>query len=261
MDLTTTFNKYKNLLTGVLVLVLVTGASLAIYDHFIVSKTRPDVVDNTVVIPPKGDVVITAPTQVSVGQLARLDVTKSTSKTFKWQVLPKTDNFVVYDDGQRAVFSAPSPGEYTFIVAGAGGPNNIDIQYKVVKVTGNGPTPGPTPGPNNPSVSDLSDQVLDWAKTVNSPNAKAEAAKLADAFDGVKGRIISGDLKTASDIIEAQKTANRTALGDSLTAWVPFLEKIQTDLKSRAMAGTMVTPEQHTPIWGEIVEGLKLASK
>jgi hypothetical protein len=68
-------------------------------------------------------------------------------------------------------------------------------------------------------------------------------------------------LTTAEQIIEAQKVANRASLGNNVTAWVPFLEALQKEMKNQAESGLLVTPEQHSIMWTQIAAGLNLVSK
>jgi len=210
----------------------------------------------------KSDIVIEGPKEIKIGQLARLDVTKSAGKTFKWQILPSGVDFEVYDDGRKVIFSSGIPGDYTFIVACAND-NDVDIKVLTIKVLPNdgSPIPGPVPPVPPSPVAGLKGQVIVWAGVVNSPNKKAEAAKLATSFLAIQASIKGGQLVTIEQIIEATKVANRESLGNSLQVWVPFLEQLQKYLQTQAEAGLLVTPEQHAQVWGEISEGLTIVSR
>jgi|WetSurMetagenome_2_1015567.scaffolds.fasta_scaffold06167_2 hypothetical protein len=229
------------------------------YSH----RIRPDVYDNLTpgpIVNAKADIVIEGPTEIKIGQLAKLDVTKSTGKTFKWKVLPPNTEFVTYDDGRKAVFSTGTAGEYIFIVACAND-NDVDVKTFTVKVGDVVPNPAPVPpSPVNPATG-FTGKVVDFTKLVNSPNKKAEAGKLAGGFTSVLQQIQGGQLTTAEQIVEAQKIANRSALGNNLTSWLPFLEALQKEMKSQAELGLLVTAEQHATIWKQIAEGLNLVAK
>lgn len=252
----------KPWVAAVMLAVLLLTGSFAIYDRYIMHKANPSIYDNLApgpVINAKADIVIEGPTEIKIGQLARLDVAKSAGKTFKWKVLPATTDFEVYDDGRRAVFSSGISGEYTFIVACAND-NDVDVKTYVVKVGEGGVVPGPQPGPVNPATG-MAGKVVELTRLVNSPNKKAEAAKLATGFADITKQIQDGKLTTADQIIEAQKIANRTAMGNSLALWVPFLESLQKEMKTQAEAGLLVTLEQHAILWKQISDGLNLVAK
>jgi len=247
---------------AIMLAMLVLAGSFTVYDKFVAPRANPSAYDNLApgpIVNAKADVVIEGPNTINVGQLARLDVSKSAGKTFKWKVLPAATDFEIYDDGRRAVFSSGTPGEYTFIVACAND-NDVDVKTYVVKVGEGGIIPGPQPGPVNPATG-LAGKVVELTKLVNSPNKKTEAAKLAAGFTGVAQQIQDGSLTTADQIIEAQKLANRTAMGNNLAVWVPFLEALQKEMKTQAEAGLLVTPEQHATLWKQISAGLTLVAK
>jgi len=212
------------------------------------------------VVNAKAEIIIEGPKEVAVGQLARLDVTKSAGGTFKWKVLPEGVDFEVYDDGRKVIFSSGTPGDYVFIVACA---NDNDVDVKVLTIRVGEGSPVTPPGPPNPPApsAGLSGKVVDWANLVTSPNKKAEAQKLAESFTKVRQDIVNGQLATAEQIIVATKDSNRAALGNSLALWVPFLEKLQKEMQLQAEAGVLVTPEQHAKVWGEIAAGLLTVSK
>jgi hypothetical protein len=212
------------------------------------------------VINAKAEIIVEGVKTVKVGQLARLEVTKSSGKTFKWTALPEGTDFEVYDDGRRVVFSSGTPGSYTFIVACA---NDNDVDVKVVIITvGAGDPAGPVDPakPVNPTTG-LKGKVVEWTKLVNSPNKKAEAAKLSVSFATIQADITSGKLATAEQIIAATKAANQATLGNSIALWVPFLEQLQKEMRSQAESGLLVTSEQHAQVWGEISAGLSIVSK
>ncbi len=244
--------------------ILVLAGSFTVYDRYVVHRANPSAYDNLSpgpVVNAKADVVIEGPAEIKIGQLARLDVSKSAGKTFKWKILPATTDFEVYDDGRRAVFSSGSSGDFTFIVACAND-NDVDVKTYVVKVGEGGVTPGPGPGPGpvNPATG-MTGKVVELTRLVNSPNKKAEASKLSAGFTSVVKQITDGQLTTADQIIEAQKIANRTAVGNSLALWVPFLEALQKEMKAQAESGLLVTPEQHAALWKQIADGLNLVAK
>ncbi len=245
----------------VVLLVALIGGYIGYEKYF--HKTSSDVYNNLTpgpIVNAKADIVIEGPTEIKIGQLARIDVTKSSGKTFKWKILPASTDFEVYDDGRKLIFSSGTSGEYIFIVACAND-NDVDVKTYVIKVgEGATPTPTPTPSPVNPATG-FAGKVVELTKLVTSSNKKSEAGKLSAGFSGVMSQVQSGQLTTAEQIIEAQKIANRTALGNNLQDWVPFLEALQKEMKAQAESGLLVTPEQHAGLWKQIADGLSLVAK
>jgi hypothetical protein len=249
-------------LAGLLLVCVILAGGFIVYDKGFTHRVNIDAYNNLVpgpVVNAKADIVIEGPTEIKVGQLARFDVTKSSGKTFKWKVLPATFDFEVYDDGRRAVFSSGVSGEYVFIIACAND-NDVDVKTFVVKVGGESVIPAPQPSPVNPTTG-MAGKTVEFTKAVNSPNKKSEAAKLAEGFTDVAKQIQDGKLISADQIIEAQKLANRAALGNNLAAWVPFLEALQKEMKTQAESGLLVTPTQHAELWSQIISGLNIVAK
>jgi hypothetical protein len=203
--------------------------------------------------------VMVAPTEVRLGKLVILDVSQSTGNKFKWLVVPETEDFLVIDDGRRAVFSSGVPGEYMFIVACAVD-DSVDVVRHVVRVTGVAPpAPQPDIDPVTPEslTSALSKQVQVWCAKIQSPTRSADALKLAGAMEGVAAQINAGTLTTPYEIVSATAEANRAALGEDLSTWVPFLRSLQDAVETMANDGKLTTPAQHAVIWMEIAKGLR----
>jgi hypothetical protein len=249
--------KVKNI---AIFLVFVLG--LSVCGQYVWEKYVPSLLPNyNITGSTKAEIIIEGSQKVKIGQLARLAVTKSAGKTFKWVVIPEGVDFEVYNNGQNVIFSSGTPGSFTFVVACANG-NEVDIKVVVI-IVGEGEVVNPinpvTPVP--PLPAGLTGKVTEWTNLVISPAKKAEAAKLSASFAAVQAEIQSGKWTTAEEIIAATKAANQSALGASLAAWVPCLEKLQTEMRTQAESGLLVTPEQHAKMWGEIAAGLAAASK
>ena len=60
--------------------------------------------------PTTAQVVLDAPDTARVGDLIRFDASESTADSYKW-IHPETKDFLTYDDGKHAVFSARVRGE------------------------------------------------------------------------------------------------------------------------------------------------------
>ena len=245
--------KVKNI-----VIFLVVMFGLGILGQYAWNKYVPSLLPNyNITGSTKAEIIVEGSQKVKVGQLARLAVTKSAGKSFKWVVIPEGVDFEVYNNGQNVIFSSGTPGSFTFVVACANG-NDVDVKIVVI-VVGEGDVVNPVDPV--PLPTGLAGKVTEWTKLVTSPTKKAEAAKLSASFAAVQAEIQSGRLTTAEEIIAATKTANQGALGASLAAWVPCLEKLQAEMRAQAEAGLLVTAEQHAKVWGEIAAGLATASK
>ena len=246
--------KVKNI---VIFLTLILGIS--ILGRYVWDRYVPNLQPNyNITGSTKAEIIVEGSQKVKVGQLARLAVTKSAGKTFKWVVIPEGVDFEVYNNGQNVIFSSGVPGSFTFVVACANG-NEVDIKIVVI-IVGEGEVVNPI-NPPGPPVVGLAGKVAEWTSLVISPAKKTEAGKLSASFAAVQIEIQSGKLTTPEEIIAATKTANQGALGASLAAWIPCLEKLQTEMRTQAEAGLLVTPEQHAKMWGEIAAGLATASK
>jgi len=215
---------------------------------------------------PTGDtatVVIEAPAQIAVGQLATLDVSKSQATSFSWKVVPETKNFRVIDNGRQAVFSGTA-GEYLFIVAAALG-DTVDVKTHKITIGDGGPSPGPDPGPDpdpnpnpdpNPS-NELALKVAEWAAAVQSPTPRDDAMKLGQSFQSVASTISAGVLTETSAILAATKNSNQVALGNHSAAWASFMQSLNAELKTLASAGQLPDAEAHAMAWRSIGNGLQ----
>ena len=187
--------------------------------------------------------MLDAPDAATVGELVKLDASQSVADSYKWIILPESDDFLVYDGGARAVFSAREPGEYRFVLAVAKN-GTVDVITHVVTVRG---------PPKPPTTNDLAAWVAFWTRTSRLP--REEALALASSFESVASRVDT--LKTPKEWIKATAEANREALGKNITRWVPLLDKIGAALKKMAETGLLETPEQHAKVWLKIAEGLR----
>lgn len=185
-------------------------------------------------------IVLDAPDTARVGELVRFNVSESTADSFKWCMNPSSDDFLTYDEGRRAVFSARAEGEYQFIIACAKD-GEVDVITHTVRVT------GPPPQPTSQS---LAEWIPYWAWEINLPSN--EAHQLSDNFKTIAER----KLAEPKDWIEATADINRETLGQELSKWEPLLNKINEALQKRAEKGNLTTPDEHVDTWLEIAEGL-----
>lgn len=249
--------KVKNI---AIFLVVVLG--IGVFGHYAWDKYASNLLPNyNIAGGTKAEIIVEGSQKVKVGQLARLAVTKSAGKSFKWVVIPEGVDFEVYNNGQNVIFSSGVPGSFTFVVACANG-NEVDVKIVVIIVGEGEPVNPVNPvNPVDPQIVGLPGKIVEWSKLVNSPAKKAEAGRLSASFASVQADILSGKLTTAEEIIVATKSANQEALGNSITSWVPFLEQLQREMRSQAESGLLVTSDQHAKMWGEIATGLAAVSK
>lgn len=193
--------------------------------------------------------VVEGPTNAEVGELVVISVEKSSATTFKWITLPSTPDFLVIDDGKRAVFSSRKGGEYKFIIACSLG-DTCDVVVHTVFIEGEPDTPS-APG------TSLSSKIATWCNQVNSENKKGEALKLAQSFNSVGLIIDGGSLSTPSEIVAATSISNREALGDSLEAWKPFRTGLAEELRALAEAGLLPDAEAHAKVWKGVASALR----
>lgn len=192
-------------------------------------------------------VEISAPAQAAVGELVVLSVEDSDASSFSWQVVPPTKHFMVIDDGRRAVFSAPNPGDYLFIV-GAAKADSVDL--KTHKLTVGAPVPSPTPAP----LGDLSAKVS--AIAISTKLGKPDAVVISSSFENVAAAVSAGAMTDPADIVQATKKAVQASLGPNVPAATPFLQGLQAELKSQADAGKLPDAAAHAQAWREIAAAL-----
>ncbi len=202
--------------------------------------------------------VIKAQEVGEIGELIRLDVSGSTAAQFKWILVPQSIDFESYAEGKYAVFSARKSGDYMFIVA-CGLGDTVDVLTHVVKIVGPAPLP-PDPSVKYPVITRPQDgsALVTWIPywCSQAQRTQEESLKLAASFDSVAATISAGINTTPQQIIEVTSKSNNQALGASIDGWIPVLQNIQLEMKIRAQAGTLTTPEQHALLWREVADGL-----
>lgn len=189
--------------------------------------------------------VVEAPTKVKIGDLVVLSVEKSNAVSFEWIVLPSTDNFLVIDEGRRAVFSCGESGEFIFIVACAKG-DDVRVKYHKLVVTG---PPKPEDG--------IKSVIVALCDRVESQSKRDDVLKLAQSFSSVAAAMAQGGNWTPVDIAKATKISNQDALGERLTDWNPFAEGLAKTLQQMNSEGKLVTTEDHIAVWRKIADALR----
>lgn len=185
-------------------------------------------------------IVLEAPSTARVGELVRFDVSASVADSFKWLVIPPSQDFEVYAEGRKAVFSARGPGEYEFIVACAKN-GTVDVVRHVIVVRA---------PPAHPITDSLEEWIPFWAYALTLPSS--EAKKLASIYE----EVAADNPQKPEDWIETTAAATRSS-GINLDLWKPLLKKIGDALLKKAHEGKLTTPEQHKAQWLEIAAGLR----
>lgn len=184
--------------------------------------------------PAYADIKLTAPDECVVGELVRLDAIESDSEVLKWEVIPSTPDFEAV--GKRAFFSSRVAGDYLIIIAGS--EDNKPVLYThVIRVDG-----------DSPVTHQLDFRIKELLKKVVSHNGREEAIKLAQSF-----RAIAGAGIPVENIVESTARANRSALGNSLEQWKPFLDGLAEYLDTKQLS----TPEDYQKTWNQIADSIE----
>jgi hypothetical protein len=195
---------------------------------------------------------IKAPRTCEVGELVRIDMNKSTVTTTVVLLtipgLKTTTDFEMIEQGKRAFFSSRRPGEYLIIVAGAKD-NEPYIYYQRLTVKGIKGELEPTP-----ATPDLASDCEEWmglvedydGKTIHTMAVAMVFRKLADQAD-----------VTVDNMLEASAVANSAVLGEDLTHWLPFFDKLGEKLDEYSSSGKLSTRDDYRRAWLAIAEGIE----
>lgn len=196
--------------------------------------------------PAFAEIKLDAPDSCVVGELVTLDATGSTCERLQWQILcvnSDLDECVDFKPfGKEACFSARASSIWLVIISGVsveGAP--LMLTHKLV-VEGN--------TPEALVKLNLGAKISTWAKLVTSDRDKA--MRLAQSFLAISNAEIPAD-----KFLAATAKANKQALGDSLEAWMPFLDKLGAYLDETQLR----TTEDYQRTWVEIASGIERAFK
>lgn len=179
---------------------------------------------------------LNAPKTCDVGELVRIEAPADIN--LKWVILPETPNFEVVNN--RAFLSAQATDtEFLIIVSGARADEPFLWTAKIV-VTGEA----------TPLTLDV--KVSRWLDLVESEHKLEEAKRLASVF-----RTLSTTEIEATKILAATAVANRQALGESLEAWMPFLDALGSELDAFVENKQLETREDYREIWSLIAQGIE----
>lgn len=187
-----------------------------------------------------------------VGELLRLDATESTVDGLTWQIIPKTNDFEVIENGRRAFFSSRTPGsEYLVILAGAKD-GKAYLKHHKIRVRGELPAPGP-------KTIDL--KISEWLDLVpESEFKKEDAIRVATAFEETASKLQAGEMDV-DNMLEATAVANVVALGERLEDWKAFLTELGTEMQIYVDSGQLETREQFLEVWATVAKGLRQATE
>lgn len=205
-----------------------------------------EAVDEPVAEKEVAELIVEGPIKVKAGDLVVISVEKSRAASFKWIVMPSTDNFLVIDGGKRVVFSSGVGGDYKFIVACSLG-DTCDVAVHTVTVMGEPATP----------ADSLASRIASWCEQVNSESKRDECLALAQSFSSVALVMEGGTLTTPSEIVKATFKSNQDALGSSLDAWLPFRNGLAKELGQMAEKGSLPDTESHIKVWKAIAAALR----
>jgi hypothetical protein len=192
------------------------------------------------------ELVVEGPTKVKAGDLVVISVEKSRAASFKWIVLPSTDNYLVIDGGKRVVFSSGAGGEFRFIVACSLG-DTCDVAVHTVTVKGEPATP----------ADNLASRIASWCDQVQSESKRDECLALAQSFSSVAMVMEGGTLTTPSEIVKATFKSNQDALGQSLDNWLPFRNGLAAELGKMSESGTLTDAASHVQVWKAVATALR----
>lgn len=194
--------------------------------------------------PAYAEIKLNAPDACVVGELVSLDASESTCEKLKWQVLrvdPALDECLDFRAFEKiACFSARAESIWLVIISGVaedGSPEMLTHKLVVGNCSG-------------PATANLGSKIKTWSKLV--VEEREAAAKLAQSF-----RAISNADIPAEKFLEATAKANKQALGSSLQAWMPFLDKLGDYLDTHPPS----TTEEYQRVWVEIADGIERAFK
>jgi len=202
---------------------------------------------------PAETIILQAPDTCVVGELVTLDASSSASKEVEWKVLRVDSGLDECLDfkafGKVACFSAREPSQWLVIISGVDAGGKPAMQTHSILVDGGG-------SPSGPSTPSLESRIRTWSKKVESDNLREEAIKLAQSF-----RALAAAELPVNKVLEATALANKQALGESLEAWIPFLDALGTYLDDLGEAGGLESREQYERVWNDIADSIERTFK
>lgn len=190
----------------------------------------------------RGRLIVEAPDTCEVGELVQFDASKSTVDSFKWSILPATDDFLVFEGGTKSVFSSREPGAYIVIVSAAT-EGVASLYVHELKVVGEG--------------DNVEHFVSRWLRKVKYENIAAKREKV-QALAAVYYSLASDDA-TPAEFKEKAVQPTRDTLADDLELWKPFLIALGEYMNKKDEAGHLQTTRDYQVFWKEIADALSQA--
>lgn len=187
-------------------------------------------------------------------------------KTLQWVSLDQGLSLIppeLLRDSKAAVVMAGRSGRYRLLAYGALGDAPSRPAITTVVVGEVPPGPGPGPGPTPPPVPDGKYGILrishDRASEVDRALLPVDVPRLAAAQRSVASGIDAGAYVTAAAILDAWRSANRTALPSTQTAWLPWGTAVGSRIKTLNESGNLTTPATWAEMFREVADGLEAA--
>ncbi len=210
------------------------------------------------------DVKVVKPETVRVGQLVilSLEITNDASPEaidalITWKTSPESINFLVIENGQRAIVSFEKPGSTHRFAVAVYVDGILLLEFFDITVEGTKPTPKPVDPvePVTPSDFDgLHTKVM--AALVSVSTNPVDVQALASAFRTIALATDSGQYETVGEMIVATSTATKNALGGNLDDWATFRASLSTELQRLNREGKLVSVRQHSSAWKLIAKAL-----
>lgn len=182
-----------------------------------------------------------APSTCEVGELVRFETSGSTVNSYRWKIVPESDDFLVVEGGELAVFSGREPGTYTIIVAAATD-NVVALHVHMLRVT---------------SEASPEHVINRWLKSVeyDDPVVKKDiVSQLATGFLS-----LSVDNSSPDEMNVKAAALFPKILGDDLPKWKEFLVALQNFLDRKYDAGELTNTQDYQNVWREISDALSNA--
>jgi hypothetical protein len=211
-------------------------------------EVDPDANPLKVDIDVEAGIKVNAQVSCEVGELVRFDARGSDVESLVWDVLPPTDDFEVVDDGFRSFFSARAGGEYLILIAGAKD-GKAFLWHQPLAVMGAAPP-----------LTGLTAKVNQWLKLM-PPMVKEERNAKLRQMAAIFRTTASDQSVKVDQILDATARANSAVLGEDIQKWIPFLDKLGSELDTLVDADKLKTREQYQGTWSEIATALERNAK
>lgn len=200
---------------------------------------------------PVAEIVMSAPDKVLVGDLVQVHASESTAKSFKWIITGvKEGNYVIVDNGQRAIIGANAEGEISVTLAAAIA-DTVDLKAIVIEVV----------NPNKllvvPEDSPLRDKIQVIIANINTADKADQQRALSQAFSNVASLIESGVLTDRQKVVDYTSQLTRAAVSANPTEWEPVLIAVEEHVAEVVRRNKLATVQDHVSVWREISNAIQ----